>query len=75
LLAAGGADGSGVTEGAAPLHDPRRIALLLAQVVTYEDVRRRPSARDRLERLIGGYLARLLVVALTADRRTRSARA
>jgi hypothetical protein len=60
-------------EGAAGTHDPRRIALLLEQVVTFEDDRRRPSARERLERVIGGYLARLLVGALS-DRRTRSPR-
>jgi hypothetical protein len=58
-------------EGAAPKHDPRRIALLLEHVVAFEDDRGRPSARDRLERLLGGYLARLLVGALTSSRRTR----
>ena len=50
---------------AADSNDPRRIALLLEQVIGIESVPRRPSARDRLERLIGGYLARLLVGALT----------
>jgi hypothetical protein len=58
-------------EGAAHRHDPRRIALLLEQVVAFEDDHRRPTARERLERLIGGYLARLLVGALTSSRRTR----
>jgi hypothetical protein len=59
-------------EGAARTHDPRRIALLLEQVVTLDDDRRRPSARVRLEWVIGGYLARLLVGALSD--RTRSPR-
>jgi hypothetical protein len=59
-------------EGAARTHDPRRIALLLEQVVTFEDDRRRPSARERLERVIGGYLARLLVGALSGDGRSRT---
>jgi hypothetical protein len=61
-------------EGAARTHDPRRVALLLEQVASFEDVPRRPTARERLERLIGGYLARLLVGALTAQRRPRQAR-
>jgi hypothetical protein len=59
-------------EGAARTHDPRRIALLLEQVASFEDETRRPTARERLERVIGGYLARLLVGALTGDRRTRA---
>jgi hypothetical protein len=58
-------------EGAAHSQDPRRIALLLEQVVAHEEGPRRPSARDRLERVIGGYLARLLIGALTGDRRPR----
>ena len=61
-------------EGAARTHDPRRVALLLEQVASFEDVLRRPTARERLERLIGGYLARLLVGALTAKRRPRQSR-
>jgi hypothetical protein len=61
-------------EGAAHTHDPRRVALLLEHVVAFEDDARRPSARDRLERLIGGYLARLLVGALTSGRRAHSRR-
>jgi hypothetical protein len=56
---------------AAHSHDVRRIALLLEHVVAFEDERSRPSARDRLERVVGGYLARLLVGALTGDRRPR----
>ena len=55
-------------EGAARTQDPRRIALLLGQLASFEEERRRPSARERLERVIGGYLARLLVGALTAQR-------
>ncbi len=58
-------------EGAAPSQDPRRIALLLEHVVALEDDPRRVSARDRLERVIGGYLARLLIGALSTDRRSR----
>jgi hypothetical protein len=59
-------------EGAARTHDPRRIALLLEQVALFEDeALRRPSARERLERVIGGYLARLLIGALAGERRTR----
>jgi hypothetical protein len=55
-------------EGAAHRHDPQRVALLLEHVVAFEDDRGRPTARERLERLIGGYLARLLVGALTSSR-------
>jgi hypothetical protein len=61
-------------EGAAQSHDPRRVALLLEHVIASEDAHFRPSARDRLERMIGGYLARLLVGALTTGRRARSQR-
>jgi hypothetical protein len=61
-------------EGAARTHDPRRIALLLGQLASFEEESRRPTARERLERVIGGYLARLLVGALTAQRRPRHAR-
>jgi hypothetical protein len=60
-------------EGAARTQDPRRIALLLEQVASLDE-NRRPTARERLERLIGGYLARLLVGALTAQRRPRHPR-
>jgi hypothetical protein len=34
---------------------------------------RRPTASERLERIVGGYLARLLVGALSASRRGRDA--
>jgi hypothetical protein len=61
-------------EGAARTHDPRRIALLLGQLASFEEENRRPTARERLERVIGGYLARLLIGALTAQRRPRHAR-
>ena len=61
-------------EGAARTHDPRRSALLLGQLASFEEETRRPTARERLERVIGGYLARLLVGALTAQRRPRHAR-
>jgi hypothetical protein len=61
-------------EGAARTHDPRRIALLLGQLASFDEESRRPTARERLERLIGGYLARLLVGALIAQRRPRQGR-
>jgi hypothetical protein len=47
-----------------------RADLLLEHVARLEDSTR-PSANERLERLVGGYLARLLVGAL-ASRRPRS---
>jgi hypothetical protein len=59
---------SAVAVEVAHSHDARRIALLLEHVVAFEDERIRPSARDRLEWVIGGYLARLLVGALTRER-------
>jgi hypothetical protein len=58
--------------GAAHRQDAQRIALLLEHVVAFEDDRGRPTARERLERLIGGYLARLLVGALTTARPRRA---
>ena len=61
-------------EGAAKTHDARRIAQLLGELASFDEESRRPPARERLERLIGGYLARLLVGALTAQRRPRHAR-
>ena len=57
-------------EGAAHPREPRRVALLLEQIAAPDD-RTRPSANDRLERALGGYLARLLVGALTPTRTTR----
>ncbi len=61
-------------EGAAPKQDPRRVALLLEHVAAIDTVDARPTAHERLERVIGGYLARLLVGALVGDRRGRSGR-
>jgi hypothetical protein len=61
-------------EGAAKTHDARRLAQLLGELASFDEGSRRPTARERLERLIGGYLARLLVGALTAQRRPRQAR-
>jgi hypothetical protein len=57
-------------EGHTRRQDPRRIALLFEQVVAL-DRPPRPSARARLERRVGGCLARLLIGALT-ERPARS---
>ncbi|HEV8686102.1 MAG TPA: hypothetical protein VGQ84_02440 [Gaiellaceae bacterium] len=59
---------------AAEPHIPSRGAdLLLEHVTALEpaDYPQRPAARERLERIVGGYLARLLVGALSGSRRPR----
>jgi hypothetical protein len=48
-----------------------RADLLLEHVNALEESNR-PSANERLERIVGGYLARLLVGALKGGRRSRS---
>jgi hypothetical protein len=53
-------------------HLPSRGAdLLLEHVYALEpgEFPQRPAARERLERMVGGYLARLLVGALSSSRR------
>jgi hypothetical protein len=53
-------------------HLPSRGAdLLLEHVNALEpgEFPQRPAARERLERMVGGYLARLLVGALSSSRR------
>ena len=61
-------------EGAAPHPDRRRVALLLERVAGIDGDQARPSANERLERIIGGHLARLLVGALAGSRPGRSDR-
>jgi hypothetical protein len=59
---------------AADPHIPSRGAdLLLEHVTALEpgEYPQRPAAQERLERLVGGYLARLLVGALSNGRRPR----
>jgi hypothetical protein len=59
---------------AADPHIPSRGADLLLEHVTAldpGDYPQRVAARERLERIVGGYLARLLVGALSNDRRGR----
>jgi hypothetical protein len=59
---------------AAEPHMPSRGAeLLLEHVAALEPAEypQRPAARERLERIVGGHLARLLVGALSGSRRQR----
>jgi hypothetical protein len=61
---------------AADTHVPSRGAdLLLEHVSALEpaDQPQRPRAQERLERLVGGQLARMLVGALSGGRRSRRA--
>jgi hypothetical protein len=57
--------------------DPRpqgsRRELLLDHVTALDAEPRRPTARERLERLLGGYLTSLLLGALTGGRKPRAA--
>jgi hypothetical protein len=50
-------------DAAEPQPSGRGASLLIEHVASF-DPERRPSARERLERLVGGPLARLLVGAL-----------
>jgi hypothetical protein len=56
-----------------PYIPSRGADLLLEHVNAVDpgDYPERPAARERLERLVGGYLARLLVGALSSGRRGR----
>jgi hypothetical protein len=56
---------------AAEPHIPSRGAdLLLEHVASLEPMEYQgPTARERLERIVGGYLARMLVGALSGSRR------
>jgi hypothetical protein len=58
---------------AADSHIPARGAdLLLEHVASLDPVEYQgPTARERLERIVGGYLARMLVGALSSGRRHR----
>jgi hypothetical protein len=61
---------------AADTNAPSRGAdLLLEHVAALEpaEVPQRPRAQERLERLVGGQLARLLIGALSGGRRSRRA--
>lgn len=49
----------------------RGAELLLEHCAALDAEPPRPTAHERLERLVGGYLARLLVGALTGSRRGR----
>jgi len=68
--AARGADTRGVIAGE-PQTRGRGAELLLDHCQALDDEQRRPTARERLERLVGDSLARMLVGAL-ATRRPRS---
>jgi hypothetical protein len=56
-----------------PYAPSRGADLLLEHVNAVDpgDYPQRPAASERLERLVGGYLARLLVGALSSSRRGR----
>jgi hypothetical protein len=57
---------------AADSHGTRGAELLLEHVASFDPVDDQgPSARERLERIVGGYLARMLVGALSSGRRPR----
>jgi hypothetical protein len=64
-------DGEVMTDGAAEPQGARGASLLMEHVEAFEGGIR-PSANERLERILGGYLTQLLVGALSG---TRSARA
>jgi hypothetical protein len=49
---------------AAEPHTPKGSLLLMEHCAALDDEHCRPSARERLERIVGGPLARLLVGAL-----------
>lgn len=56
---------------AAEPRGPRGSDLLLEHCEALDTENRRPTASERLERIVGGYLARLLVGALSGPRRAR----
>jgi hypothetical protein len=57
---------------AADSHGTRGSELLLEHVASLDPVDHDgPTARERLERIVGGYLARMLVGALSGNRRQR----
>ena len=66
-----GADTNGVT-AAEPQIRGRGAELLLDHCEALDTEHRRPTARERLERIVGDALARLLIGALSS-RRPRSA--
>jgi hypothetical protein len=49
-------------------HPARGADLLIEHCAALDAEHAQPTARERLERLVGGYLARLLVGALSARR-------
>ena len=66
-----GAVDTGNVDAAEP-HSPARGAELLMEHCAALDAEpRQPTASERLERIVGSYLARLLVGALSASRRGR----
>jgi hypothetical protein len=62
-----GADTNGVT-AAEPQTRGRGAELLLDHCEALDTERRRPTARERLERIVGDSLARLLIGALSTRR-------
>ena len=64
-----GGDGKSMN-GAAEPQGTRGASLLMEHVEALESPSR-PSAHERLERILGGYLTRLLVGALVGGRRAR----
>jgi hypothetical protein len=57
-----------MAQGSAEPHGTRGSSLLIEHVEALQAAPRRPTAHERLERIIGSYLARLLVGALRARR-------
>jgi hypothetical protein len=58
---------------AEPHNAARGSELLMEHCAALDTEKPHPTAHERLERIVGGYLARLLVGALTGSRRSRSA--
>ncbi len=62
------ADALHMVEGTSPRGEAQRVALLLEHVAALDRRAARASAHERLERLVGSSLARLLVGALVGRR-------
>ena len=58
-------------DAAEPQSPGRGAELLMEHCAALDAEPRSPTAGERLERIVGGYLARLLVGALSASRRGR----
>ncbi len=62
-----------MSNGAAEPQVRRGVSLLMEHVEAFQASRLRPSANERLERILGGYLTNFLVGALSGQRKTRAA--